>query len=121
MTTLKLLTKRSYQPESLGVVVETTATRLTPVIWIAVDESVRRVLDATSDRAGKPKLTRRRFFNRRHDPIPVSTPTLTHEQLELIAQSVRDATQQADVSREHGDRIADGVVRRLAAMQPPAR
>jgi len=111
-TTLKLLTKPSRRAESLGVEPEPASTRLTPVVWIAVDESVRRVV------AARPGPVRRRLFTRRRDPVPVSTPTLTSEQLEMIARCVRDAAQEANLSREHAVRIADGVVRRLAAMQP---
>lgn len=111
-TTLKLLTKRFHRGESLGSAAQAAGTRLTPVVWIAVDESVRRVVGA------KPGPIRRRLFTRRRDPVPVSRPTLTREQLEMIARCVRDAAQEANLSREHAVRIADGVVRRLAAMQP---
>jgi len=111
-TTLKLLTKPSRRAESLGVRQEAASTRLTPVVWIAVDESVRRVVDS------KPGLVRRRLFARRRDPVPVSMPALTRDQLEMIARCVRDAAQEANLSREHGVRIADGVVRRLAALRP---
>lgn len=113
---LKRLTGRPRRGEPLGFGVEVTAALLTPVLWIAVDEAVRRVVSAAG-RETRTRLVRRWPFGRR-DPVPVSVPSLTREQLETVEQAVLAAAQQARLSSERGERIADAVVRRLALAQP---
>jgi hypothetical protein len=117
-TALERLTTRAGRSEPLGFGVEEAVVLLTPVIWSVVDQSVRKAVDAAVKRAGKSKLARRGLFRRHRDPLPPSVPALTTEQLATIEQCVLEATRQARLSQDRGERIADGVVRRLALMRP---
>ncbi|NUR02188.1 MAG: hypothetical protein HOY79_38335 [Streptomyces sp.] len=116
-TALKRLIARPVRGEPLGFGVEEVGLLLTPALWIVVDESVRRVVGAVVERAGQSRFLRRFPFRRRREPVPVSVPALTPEQLASIERCVREAAQQARLSQDRGERIADGVVRRLALMQ----
>jgi hypothetical protein len=115
-TALKRLTARPGRGEPLGFGMEEVGLLLTPALWIVVDESVRRVVGAVAERAGHSRFLRRGPFRRR-EPVPVSVPALTSEQLASIERCVREAAQQARLSQDRGERIVDGVVRRLALMQ----
>lgn len=119
-TALKRLTTRPGRGEPLGFGVGAAGVLLMPALWIAVDEVVRRVVDAGTDRAGKSKLWHRKALSRRRNPEPTRVPSITPEQLKTIEQCVRDAAQQAHLSSDRSERIADGVVRRLALMQSSA-
>jgi hypothetical protein len=118
-TARKRLTRRPRRDEPLGFGVEVAAALLTPVLWIAVDEAVRRVVE-TAEQKARTKMARLRLrpFGRRQEPVPISVPVLTREQLETVQQAVLAAAQQARLSNERGERIADAVVRRLALAQP---
>ncbi|MGW1255136.1 hypothetical protein ACWD5Q_08045 [Streptomyces sp. NPDC002513] len=115
-TALRGLTRPRRRSEPLGFGLEAVGALLTPVLWIAVDEAVRRVIDSTAERAARSG--RRRLFGRRREPLPPSAPALTREQLETVERCVREAAQQARLSRDRAERIADSVVRRLALAQP---
>ncbi|MFJ5546436.1 hypothetical protein [Streptomyces sp. NPDC093225] len=110
------LTTRPARGEPLGFGLEEIGVLLTPAVWFAADESVRRVVDAVAQRVGRDRPARRGFFRRRQTPVPVSVPALTREQLASVEQCVLEAARQARLSAERGERIADGVVRRLALL-----
>ncbi|GAA3788202.1 hypothetical protein GCM10022403_023340 [Streptomyces coacervatus] len=114
---LKRLTERPRRDEPLGFGLEVAGALLTPVLWIAVDEAVRRIVSA-AEQETRTRLVRRRPFGRRRDPVPASAPSLTRQQLETVEQAVLAAARQARLSSERGERIADAVVRRLALAQP---
>ncbi|MFE7931321.1 hypothetical protein ACFU6S_21815 [Streptomyces sp. NPDC057456] len=113
--TLRRLTGRPRHDEPLGFGVEVVGALLTPVLWIAVDEAVRRVVASTVEQPGQTRLWP---FRRRREPVPISVPSLTPGQLETVQQAVLAAAQQARLSSDRGERIADAVVRRLALAQP---
>ncbi|MGW1466696.1 hypothetical protein ACWCPT_20395 [Streptomyces sp. NPDC002308] len=114
---LKRLTERPRRDEPLGFGLEVAGALLTPVLWIAVDEAVRRVTSA-AEQETRTRLVRRWPFSRRRDPEPVAAPALTRGQLETVEQAVLAAARQARLSSERGERIADAVVRRLVLAQP---
>ncbi|MDH6579782.1 hypothetical protein [Kitasatospora sp. MAP5-34] len=124
-TALERLSSRPTRGEPLGFGLEEVGVLLTPAVWIVVDEAVRRVVDTAVERAGRSGLARRGFFRRRRTPVPVAVPALTPEQLASVEQCVLEAARQARLSPERGERIADGVVRRLVllpqALEGPER
>jgi hypothetical protein len=114
----KRLTGRPRHDEPLGFGVEIVGALLTPILWIAVDEAVRRVVASTVEQPGRTRLVRLWPFGRRRGPVPLTVPSLTREQLETVEQAVLAAAQQARLSSDRGERIADAVVRRLVLAQP---
>ncbi|MFE2214671.1 hypothetical protein ACFW93_22330 [Streptomyces canus] len=114
---LRRLTGRHRREEPLGFGVEVVGALLTPVLWIAVDEAVRRVV-STGEQEARRRFVRLWPFGRRPDPVPIGVPALTRDQLESVERAVLAAAQQARLSSERGERIADAVVRRLALAQP---
>lgn len=115
---LELLTRRRRRRERLGFGLESVSILLTPVVWIAVDEAVRRVIDTSVDHARTARVFRRGVFSRRRKAVPVNSPELTREQLRRIEQCVLDAARQAKVPEDKCERIADATVRRVATMSP---
>lgn len=117
-TALRRLTARDGRDQPLAFGVEATTALVTPVVWIAVDETVRRIIDSTVDRADKPKRARSRLFGRRRAAGPVTIPPLTTDQLKQVEQAVLEASSDAGISRKRSERIAHGVVRRLVLAPP---
>jgi hypothetical protein len=117
-TALRRLTARDGRDQPLAFGVEVATALVTPVVWIAVDETIRRIIDSTADRIGKPKHGRARLFGRRRAVGPVVIPPLTTDQLRQVEQGVLDAACDAGFSRKRSERIADAVVRRLALAPP---
>ncbi|MFF7993405.1 hypothetical protein ACFZDG_26865 [Kitasatospora xanthocidica] len=114
-TALERLSSRPTRGEPLGFGLEEIGVLLTPAVWIAVDESVRRVVDKAVDRTSRTKPARRGFFRRR-TPVPITVPALEPEQLASVEQCVLEATRRTGLTPEQAERIADGVVRRLALL-----
>ncbi|MEV7189341.1 hypothetical protein [Kitasatospora sp. NPDC093102] len=114
-TALERLSSRPTRGEPLGFGLEEIGVLLTPAVWIAVDESVRRVVDAVAERTSRSGLARRGLFRRR-TPVPITVPALAQEQLASVEQCVLEATRQTGLTPEQAERIADGVVRRLALL-----
>jgi hypothetical protein len=115
---LQQLTTRRSRREPLGFGVEPVGALLTPVLWVAVDQAVRRVVDSAAKRAGKAKPGWRLLPGRRRSLEPAGVPALSREQLQIVEQCVLEAAQQARLSQDRGARIADSVVRRLILAQP---
>lgn len=118
-TALRRLTARDGRDQPLAFGVEAATALVTSVVWIAVDQTVRRIIDSTAGRAGEPKRARARLFGRRRAAEPVTIPPLTADQLRQVEQAVLDAARDAGFSRKRGERIAHGVVRRLVLAPPP--
>jgi hypothetical protein len=112
-TALRRLTARDDRDQPLAFGVEAATALVTPLVWIALEETVRRIIDSTADRISKPKRGRARLFGRRRAAEPVIIPPLTTDQLRQVEQAVLDAACDAGFSQKRSERIADGVVRRL--------
>jgi hypothetical protein len=117
-TALRRLTARDGRDQPLAFGVEAATALVTSVVWIAVDETVRRIIDSTADRTVKPKRARARLFGRRRAVEPVIIPPLTTDQLRQVEQAVLDAARDAGFSQKRSERIAHGVVRRLVLAPP---
>jgi hypothetical protein len=106
------LTARPGRDQRLGFGLDEAVALTSAVAWIGADEAVRRIVDATADKAIRG---RRRWwpFSRRKPEPPAVVPALSAEQLGVVERCVREAARAAGLSADRGSRIADGVVRRL--------
>lgn len=116
-TVLRRLTVRGDRDHPLSFGVEAVTALVISVVWIAMDQTIRRIVDGT----GSQKRARPRLFGRRRDSGPVTIPPLTQEQLQQVYQEVLDAARSAGFSPKRSGQIADGVVRRLALAPPEAQ
>jgi hypothetical protein len=118
-TVVQRLTARGRRDESLAFGVEVVTAMVTPVVWIAVDEAVRKIVDSVAPPGDTARRGIRGWFGRGgRSPEPVVIPPLTQDQVALVERSVLDAARSAGLSQERGTRIADGVVRRLVLAPP---
>jgi hypothetical protein len=110
---IRRLTARPGRDQRLGFGLGEAMTMTSAITWIGVNEAVRRIVDATADKAVR---ARRRWwpFARRRKAEPARVvPALSKEQLGLVERCVLDTAHTAGLSSDRGSRIADGVIRRL--------
>jgi hypothetical protein len=103
------LTRRRRHRDPLGFGAGEFVPLLTPVVWIAVDEVVRRGVDnATTGLRARLRLLLRR-------PAPAATVRpLTATQLAEVEQRVRELARDAQLPPDQTDVLAERVVARLA-------
>lgn len=107
------LARRSRPREPLGFGFGEIAELVTPVVWIAVDETVRRAVDGTT--VGMPARVRRVLRRVLRRTAPARTvPPLTREQLTEVRQAVLDLGVRNGLRSERAAALADRVVARLA-------
>jgi hypothetical protein len=110
---MRRLTARPGRDQRLGFGLDEAVALTSAVTWVGVNEAVKRIVDATADKAAR---TRHRWwpFSRRRAAEPAAVvPALSTEQLGLVQRCVVEAAHAAGLSSDRGDRIADGVIRRL--------
>jgi hypothetical protein len=117
-TAIRHLTARKQRDERLGFGLETAGALVGPVVWIAVDEAVRRIIGATADKARASKRLRRLLPGRRKINVVVTVPPLTQDQLLVVKQSVIDAAHKARIDPQRSENIAESVVSRLVLAPP---
>lgn len=117
-TALARLRASAQRDGRLGFGLDTATALISPIVWIAVDETVRRIVDSTSDHARDSRLLKRLLPGRRREPAVVVIPPLTPDQLRLVEQSVTEAAQHAGLGPKRTEEIANGVVSRLAIAPP---
>lgn len=111
-TIVRRLTHRSRPREPLGFGLEEIAQLVHPVVWIAVVEAVRRIVDsAVAGVAKGPWARLRRRLRRR--PAPLTVPPLTREQIVEVRQRVLELAAQNGMERERAVKLADLLVARL--------
>lgn len=98
----------------LGFGLTEVSTLVTPVVWMAVDETARRALGAAVDSsARRASATVRRVLRRPpQDPPPVAP--LTPDQLDVVHQRVRELASASSIGGPQAEALADAVVSRLA-------
>lgn len=112
---LRLLTTAPRKDQRLGFGLDAAEALVSAVVWIGVDEAVRRITDAVADRAGHARPRWWPFRRRRGQAVrTVEVPALTGEQLRIVEGCVLDAARAAGLKQERASRVADGVVKRLA-------
>ncbi|MFF5217489.1 hypothetical protein [Micromonospora sp. NPDC000442] len=111
-TVVRRLGRWGGRREPLGFGAGEAAALVTAVVWLAVDQSVRRLGDAATDSLlWRMKALLRRLFRRRAEPATV--PALTPEQLGEVRRRVLEVAAQRGLERDRADTIADAVVARL--------
>jgi hypothetical protein len=111
---VRRLTRRSRPREPLGFGFGEVVPLVTSVVWIAVDEAVRRGVDGT---ATGLRAWLRRVFRRRRTTDP-AVPPLDRAQLAEVARRVRELAGQTGLASDQADVLADRVVARLALGGP---
>ena len=114
-TVVRRLTRRSQRREPLGFGLGEIAVLVTPVVWIVVEEAVRKLVDsAVAGVAKGPKARRllRRLLRRRAAPLTV--PPLTPEQIVEVQQRLLEIAAQNELELERAVMLADLVGARLS-------
>lgn len=111
-TAVRRLVGRGRWRERLGFGLDEVLL-VTPVVWLAVDEAVQRIVRA--DAASRASSALRKLFRRPAETVLV--PPLTREQLAEVRKSVLMAAQRS-LEEERASTIADAVVARLALSGP---
>lgn len=110
---MRRLTHGGRRREPLGFGLDEVAVLVSPVVWIAVEEVVRRIVDsAVTGGAKGSKTLLRKAFRRRLAPLAV--PALTREQVAEVQQRVLELAAQRGLERERAMALADLLGARLA-------
>lgn len=109
---LRRLTRRRRPREPLGFGLDEVATLTTAITWVAVQESVKRIVDPAADSVSRQVGARlRRLFRR--PSLPPTVPTLTRAQLAEIHRRVLELAEQNGLDADRASVLADRVVARL--------
>lgn len=108
--------------EPLGFGLQEMVCLATPVIWVALDESVRRIVGRTIDEAPTRWGRRlRRVFRRR--TAPVTIPPLNADQVAEVRRRILELSAQAGMEAERAavlaDRVAVGLLLPADSPAPP--
>jgi hypothetical protein len=95
----------------LGFGVDATSPVVTYIVYIALAESVRKIVDMSLDRLSKSKRVRRLL--RRRKIMPALVPPLTVEQLATVKATIVAASVKAGLSEGRADAIAQATVSKL--------
>jgi hypothetical protein len=114
------LRRRRGRDEPLGFGLGAVATMITPVVWIALNESVREFGSAAGDGmfAGVRALLRRLL---RRKPRLATVPPLTDEQRERVRDAVRRELLSRKFKEQRAADIANAVFRELSVTPPPVK
>ncbi|MFI7409907.1 hypothetical protein ACIBU0_14705 [Streptomyces sp. NPDC049627] len=118
-----VMKRRGNHPDTLGFGVTDAVVLVTPVVWLVVDEVVRRGIGAATDSAlARLRAPLRRLLRRSADDAE-TVPPLTAPQLEAVHARVLELADDAGMERGTARGLADAVVSRLAreAGAAPAR
>ncbi|MDG4757470.1 hypothetical protein [Micromonospora sp. WMMD710] len=111
-TVVRRLTRRRPGREPLGFGLAETAALVTPLVWIALDETVRLSVGAGASRAGSGVGGWLRARLRRKAPPQPMAP-LTVRQLQAVRDRVVELGVPAGLTPEEADLLGDRVVARL--------
>lgn len=109
---LRRLTRRRRAREPLGFGLDTVATLVAAIAWVAIQESVVRIVDPAADSLSRRVTARfRRLLRRRSAPTRV--PELTRDQLADIRRRVLELAEQNGLDAERAAVLAERVVAQL--------
>lgn len=116
-TVVRRLSGRGRRHEPLGFGLGEVAALVTPVVWLAVNQTAQRVVGAALDgAAGRARGALRRLSRR--PPESVTVPPLSREQLAMVRQLVLEVAAELHLDEERARAVADAVVARLALAGP---
>lgn len=116
-TVVRRLSGRGRRHEPLGFGLGEVAALVTPVVWLAVNQTAQRVVGAALDgAAGRARGALRRLSRR--PPETVTVPPLSREQLAMVRQLVLEVAAELHLDEERARAVADAVVARLALAGP---
>jgi len=116
-TVHRRLSGRHTRRDPLGFGLTEAATLLSPVLWIALEETVRRTVVSAEDGAVKgSKALWRRLRRGRQAPLVV--PPLTEAQIEQVRSRVLELAAAQGVTPENATSLADCLGKHLAARSP---
>ncbi|MFF8596662.1 hypothetical protein ACF061_35630 [Streptomyces sp. NPDC015220] len=121
VTVVRRLSGRSRRREPLGFGWGEVAVLVTPVVWLTVDQTAKRVSDVIAEGTVRRTMDALRGVLRRR-PAPVTVPPLTREQMWQVREQVLQAADERGLSERRAREIADAVVARLVlaeAGDPP--
>ncbi|AHH97416.1 hypothetical protein KALB_4052 [Kutzneria albida DSM 43870] len=117
-TVIRRLSRHGGRREPLGFGLGDVAVLVTPVVWLVLDQTAKKVAGSAVDGATKgTKALLRKVFRRR--TAPAVMPALTREQLAEVRQRILETAAQRGLPAERAETIADVVVARLVLAEPP--
>ncbi|MFI0467975.1 hypothetical protein ACH347_28175 [Saccharopolyspora sp. 5N102] len=106
--------------EPLGFGLEEIVALVTPVVWIVLDEAVRKAVgDAVDGASGGLRKAWRKVTRRSSEPL--SVPALTTEQIADVRRRVFEMAEKTGLDPERAEVLADRVVAQLALSATPER
>lgn len=117
---VRRLARRRRRPEPLGFGLGEIVPLVTPVLWIALEETVRRSADDVADGllAWALRLLRR-VFRRPTPPRPVGP--FTQGQLQFLRKRVRELALEYGHDRKDAEALAERLVARVVLRQESTR
>ncbi|MFF2780584.1 hypothetical protein ACFVU3_37505 [Streptomyces sp. NPDC058052] len=109
--------------EPLGFGLGELAALVTPVVWLVLDQTARKLAESAVDSSLSGTRSWLRRMRRRTEE-PLAIPPLTTEQLAEVRTRVVETASRRGLSAEEAEAVADAVVARLAIAateSPPAR
>ncbi|QKW53642.1 hypothetical protein [Streptomyces buecherae] len=118
-TVVARLSSRGRGREPLGFGLEEAIYLATPVVWVALDECVRRVVGRAIDTRGP--LGMRRVLSRvlRRRSAPLAVPALNVEQVAEVRRRIVELSAQHGLESERADMLADRVAAQLLLPENP--
>lgn len=117
---VRRLTRRRRRREPLGFGLGEVVPLVTPVLWVVLDEAVRRSADDVADGllAWALRLLRR-VFRRPSPPRPVGP--FTQGQLQFLRKRVRELALEYGHGRKDAEALAERLVARIVLRQEGSR
>ncbi|MFC5719157.1 hypothetical protein ACFP1Z_03025 [Streptomyces gamaensis] len=114
---LRRLTQRRRSREPLGFGLDEVTTLATALTWVAVQESVKQIVEPATDGLSRSVMSRiRRMFRRRS--VPTVVPVFTREQLAEVQRRILDSAAQAGFDTDRATVLAERTVAKLALGAP---
>ncbi|MDF3294347.1 hypothetical protein P3G67_35160 [Streptomyces sp. RB6PN23] len=117
-TALRRLSGRGGRREPLGFGLGEVAALVTPVVWLVLDQTARKLAESAADGTarGVRRLLRKAL---RRTEEPPALPPLTAGQLAEVRARVLETASHRGLPAESAAAIADAVVARLVLDSPP--
>jgi hypothetical protein len=112
-TAVRRLRPQGGRQEPLGFGLGEVVALVTPVVWLALDQTAKKLAESAADGAAEGgRALLRKALRRRTEPAVI--PPLTPGQLAGVRERVLETASHRGLTAEHAEAIADAVVARLA-------